>query len=113
MAPIYQRARALIMPTFFGPTNIPPLEAFSLGCPVAISKIYGMPEQVGNAALLFDPSSETEIAEIMYRLWTDDELCDTLARKGRVRATIWNRSTFQERFEEILNCITDNVHQSQ
>ena len=113
MAPIYRRARALIMPTFFGPTNIPPLEAFSLGCPVAGSKIYGMPEQVGDAALLFDPSNETEMAETMYRLWTDDGLCDTLSRKGRERAAIWNRDTFQKRFAEIVNCITGNENQSQ
>ena len=107
MAPIYRRARALIMPTFFGPTNIPPLEAFSLGCPVAVSNIYGMPEQVGDAALLCDPSSETEMAEAMYRLWTDDGLCNALSRKGRERAAVWNRDTFQKRFEEIVNRITE------
>ena len=113
MASIYRRARALIMPTFFGPTNIPPLEAFSLGCPVAVSNIYGMPEQVGNAALLFDPSSETEMAEVMHRLWTDEELCKTLSRKGKERAATWNKVGFQKRFEAILNSLTtkNNRHQ--
>jgi len=106
MAPLYRRARALIMPTFFGPTNIPPLEAFFLGCPVAISNVYGTPEQIGDAGLLFDPSSETEIAETMYRLWTDDGLCGTLSRKGRERAAIWNRDSFQRRFDEIVNSLT-------
>jgi len=106
IASIYRRATALIMPTFFGPTNIPPLEAFSLGCPVAVSNIYGMPEQVGDAALLFNPSSETEIATVMYRLWTDEELCDTLSRKGKERAAIWNKGSFQKRFGAILNSLT-------
>ncbi|MBI4680616.1 MAG: glycosyltransferase family 4 protein [Nitrospirae bacterium] len=32
MPELYRRARALVMPTFFGPTNIPPLEAFVVGC---------------------------------------------------------------------------------
>jgi glycosyltransferase involved in cell wall biosynthesis len=41
----YRNARALVMPTFFGPTNIPPLEAIALGCPVAVSDIYGMRDQ--------------------------------------------------------------------
>jgi len=107
MSSIYRRARALIMPTFFGPTNIPPLEAFFLACPVAISNIYGMPAQVGDAALLFDPASEAEMADTMYRLWTDDELCDTLSKKGRERADIWNRNIFQKRFEDIVNLITE------
>ena len=30
----YRRAHSLVMPTFIDPTNIPPLEALSLGCPV-------------------------------------------------------------------------------
>jgi glycosyltransferase involved in cell wall biosynthesis len=106
MTAIYRRARALIMPTYFGPTNIPPLEAFSLGCPVAVSRIYGMPEQVGDAALLFDPSSDTEIAEIIYRLWTDDELCNTLSRKGRERAAIWDKNAFEKQFAKIVSSIT-------
>src|SRR5207248_2446916 len=51
---LYLRARAIVMPTHFGPTNIPPLEAIALKCPVAVSNIYGMPEQLGDAALYFD-----------------------------------------------------------
>lgn len=108
MVTIYRRARALIMPTYFGPTNIPPLEAFALGCPVAVSNIYGMPAQVGDAALLFDPADETEMAQVMHRLWTDDELCDTLSRKGRERAAVWTRDAFQKGFAEIVDKVTGN-----
>ncbi len=102
MVSIYRRARALIMPTYFGPTNIPPLEAFALGCPVAISNIYGIPEQVGDAALLFDPANMREIADVMYRLWTDDSLCFSLSEKGRKRAALWNNVSFQRRFADII-----------
>mgnify|MGYP000562024811 CR=1 FL=1 len=38
----YKKARCLIMPTYFGPTNIPPLEAIAIGCPVGISDIYAI-----------------------------------------------------------------------
>lgn len=31
---MYLKSIALVMPTYFGPTNIPPIEAFSLGVPV-------------------------------------------------------------------------------
>jgi glycosyltransferase involved in cell wall biosynthesis len=94
MPGIYQRARALVMPTFLGPTNIPPLEAFALGCPVATSRIYGIPEQVGDAALLFDPNSVAEIADTLEQLWTNDELCATLAERGRHRAAQWGATEF-------------------
>lgn len=36
----YRSAFALVMPTYFGPSNYPPLEAFSYGCPV-IYNLFG------------------------------------------------------------------------
>lgn len=99
---LYRRARALVMPTFFGPTNIPQLEAFVLGCPVATSNIYGIPEQVGNAALLFDPKSVDEIAACISRLWMDDNLCEELAERGKQRALEWGPEQFNKQVLEIV-----------
>ena len=48
---IYKNATALIMPSFGGPTNIPPLEAIFSSCAVGVSRIYGMPEQLQDASL--------------------------------------------------------------
>ena len=45
MSALYAGAVALVMPTFFGPTNIPVLEAWSFGCPVLTSDIRGIREQ--------------------------------------------------------------------
>ena len=98
----YRRARALVMPTYFGPTNIPPLEAMALGCPVAVSKIYGMPEQVGDAALMFDPKSEEEISDAILRLWMDDKLCNDLSVKGKARDRNWRQSHFNAVLADIL-----------
>jgi len=102
---IYRRARAMVMPTFFGPTNIPPLEAFALGCPVAISNIYGMPEQVGNAALLFDPNKMEEIANAVFLLWTNDMLCQQLRELGKKRASKWGQHEFNERLLHIIQIV--------
>lgn len=102
MGTLYRRARAMIMPTFFGPTNIPPLEAMALGCPVAVSRIYGMPEQLGDAAIYFDPFSVEEIADVIERVWTNDQLCADLARKGRARSSQWTHADFGHRLEEII-----------
>ncbi|MGK2961679.1 MAG: glycosyltransferase family 4 protein [Gemmatimonadaceae bacterium] len=106
MAAFYSRARALVMPTYFGPTNIPQLEAFALGCPVATSRIYGIPDQVGDAAILFDPGSVDEIYTCMTRLWTNDSLCADLAARGREHAARWGPPQFQERFREIVGALT-------
>ncbi len=107
MPEFYRRARAMVMPTYYGPTNVPPLEAFAAGCPVAISGIYGMPEQAGGAALHFNPDAVAEIAACIRRLWTDDRLCAELAAKGRQRAADWGQAQFNERFREIVEEVVD------
>ena len=105
MPELYRRAHALIMPTFFGPTNIPPLEAMAVGCPVAVSGNYAMPEQLGDAALYFDPLSVEEIAHAIQRLWEDNALCDELSRRGRLRSNQWTQAHFNERLQVIINRI--------
>ncbi len=105
MSALYRRARALIMPSVFGPTNIPQLEAFVAGCPVAVSGVYGVPDQVGDAALLFDPKSADEMAAAMTRLWTDDELCRTLVEKGKQRAATWGPEQFRAKFRQIVRSL--------
>ena len=106
MYALYRRARGLVMPSFFGPTNIPQLEAFVAGCPTAVSRVYGVPDQVGDAALLFDPKSVDEIAAAAERLWTDDALCASLAAKGRARADAWGPIQFSARLQEIVEALT-------
>jgi len=105
MFELYRRARGMVMPSFFGPTNIPQLEAFVAGCPVAVSGVYGVPEQVGDAALLFDPKSVDEIADAAERLWVDDALCADLAEKGRLRAESWGPVQFSARLRTIVETL--------
>jgi glycosyltransferase involved in cell wall biosynthesis len=62
---LYENASAIVMPTYFGPTNIPPLEAWSLNVPLIYSA--HLVQQVGNAALLVDPDSARELASLMLQ----------------------------------------------
>lgn len=99
----YLRARALVMPTFLGPTNIPPLEALACGCPVAVSGIYAMPEQLGDAALYFDPHSVNDMASKMKQLWLDDLSCQLLKERGYKKTASWNLNQFAARLKYILD----------
>ena len=103
VAAFYKRARALVMPTFFGPTNIPPLEAFATGCPTATSDIYAAREQLGDAALFFDPRSVDQIRDCLVRLWADDALCAELGARGRRHAENWGPLQFNARLAEIIS----------
>ena len=86
---LYRNAFALTFVTFFGPDNLPPLEAFALGCPVVASKVSGAEEQLGDAALLVDPKDPQQIALAIKSLWDDLTLRQTLVQRGLERATKW------------------------
>ena len=102
MSALYAEARALIMPTFFGATNIPPLEAWALGCPVLTSDIRGIRQQAGGAAVLVDPRCVESIAQGIYKLWTDDELCRVLIEKGARRAASFTLDDYCDRLADII-----------
>ena len=102
VAPLYAGAVALVMPTFFGPTNIPVLEAWAVGCPVITSDIRGIREQTGDAAMLVDPRSTESIAEGIARVWRDEALRRRLVDAGLARLATWDRAAFANRLEEVL-----------
>lgn len=102
---LYKHARALAMPTFAGPTNIPPLEALAVGCPMMLSNNFAMSEQAGNAALYFNPESTDEIADCMEKLWIDDELRTRLIANGAIQRDKWGIDQFQQRLKEIIDSV--------
>jgi glycosyltransferase involved in cell wall biosynthesis len=86
---LYQGAFALTFMSFGGPDNIPPLEAFALGCPVVASNVSGAQEQLGDAALIVDPADDRAIAEAIKSLHDDPDLRAQLIHKGYRRGTQW------------------------
>ena len=86
---LYQNAFALTYPSFFGPDNIPPMEAFALGCPVIAANVPGADEQMGDAALFFDPASEQQLAARVRELHSNPGLRETLIRRGQERSRQW------------------------
>ncbi len=83
MSALYSAAVGLVMPTFFGPTNIPVLEAFAVGCPVVTSDIRGIREQTDGGAILVDPRNPEAIADGLRRLLTSNDMRTGLIRRGR------------------------------
>ncbi len=100
---IYKKATALIMPTFGGPTNIPPLEAIFSSCAVGVSRVYGMPEQLLDASLYFDPNSVKEIAEVIKILWNEEEKRSELIKNGNKLKEKYTIESHKERLTNILN----------
>lgn len=91
---LYRGALALVYPTYFGPENLPPLEAFALGCPVIASDVSGAAEQLGDAAILVPPADHRAIAAAIARLVQEPGLRGQLIDRGRARAARSTPETF-------------------
>jgi len=102
MSALYAEAVGLVMPTFFGPTNIPIVEAWQLGCPVITSDIRGIREQVGDAGLLVEPRSVEAIAEGMRQVWEDGTLRTDLAQRGARRLAQYSRQDYCAQLVDII-----------
>lgn len=103
MSFLYKNAKALVMPTFFGPTNIPILEAWSLKCPAVTSDIRGVKDQAGEAALLVDPKSVESIADGIKKIWTDDKLRSKLTKLGKARLALFTQEDYNFRLKNIIH----------
>lgn len=79
---LYDGALALVFPTLYEGFGFPVVEAMHCGTPVIASTTSSLPELVGDAGLLVDPLDVNAIAEAMYRLDSDEALCDILRAKG-------------------------------
>ena len=77
---LYENAMALLMPTYFGPTNYPPLEAWAYGIPLIYS--VHLEEQAMDAAIYCDPDSVESIADCMLKIQTDVNLRSDLIKNG-------------------------------
>lgn len=102
MAALYKNAVAMVFPSLIGPTNIPPVEAMMMGCPLVCSNAYGMPEQVGDAALLFDPRDPTDIAEKIESIWSNAKIRETLIDNGLKKIAQYSQIEFNKKLENII-----------
>ncbi len=87
-------ATAFVFPSLYEGFGLPPLEAMACGTPVLCSDRSSLPEVVGDAALLFDPTDEEAIRAAMRRIWADEALRAELRRRGLERAKrfSWRRT---------------------
>ena len=82
---LYALASAFVLPSFEEGFGLPVLDAMRRGVPVACSGVSALPEVAGDAALLFDPYADDEIARALRRLLEDRAFADELVARGRRR----------------------------
>jgi glycosyltransferase involved in cell wall biosynthesis len=98
LADLYRRAGALVFPSLYEGFGQPPLEAMASGCPVACSTGGSLPEVVGDAARLFDPRSEQDMAAALQDVLDAPE---EWARRGLERAKRFSWEACARGHEEV------------
>ena len=94
---LYKNATSLIMPTLMGPTNMPPLEAMALGCPIICSDLPGHREELGEAAIYVDAVNPDCIASAMKKMHNE--------RSEYVKRMLYHNNVSSFKFEYSLDCI--------
>lgn len=100
---LYQHARVLAYPSLFGPENLPPLEAFALGCPVVCANYPGALEQLGDAAVLVDALDVNAWVGALERVLVDEGERQKLVERGRRRACDLSAEHYVTAVLEFLN----------
>jgi glycosyltransferase involved in cell wall biosynthesis len=103
IAGLYQNAVAMVMPTYTGPENIPPLEAVAVGCPVIYSDLPGCRALMGDAALYCDLSDPGSLAAHLASLIGDSMLRERLQKAGRQLATEMDHVDYNTRLLDALD----------
>jgi glycosyltransferase involved in cell wall biosynthesis len=83
---IYQGAKIFVLPSFYEGFGLPILEAMASGCPTISSNTSSMPEVVGDAGILINPSYPEEITQAIKKLLSDQTLYNQLKNKGEIQA---------------------------
>jgi glycosyltransferase involved in cell wall biosynthesis len=93
LASLYRSASVFIYPSLYEGFGIPPLEAMNFDCPVVCSDASSIPEVVGDAAELFDPSDPDSMRTAVERVASDEALRGTLVARGRdrIKQFSWER----------------------
>ncbi len=100
---LYEGALALVMPAYSGPTNLPPLEAVTLGCPVVYSDLPAFREQMGDAALYCDLADVSSLADHLAALVQDRALLDRLRAAGCKLAAEIAKIDYGERLQKVFD----------
>ncbi|MDO8638540.1 MAG: glycosyltransferase family 1 protein [Candidatus Daviesbacteria bacterium] len=82
----YNLATVYVQPSLYEGFGFPILQAFSCGCPVISSNAGALPEVVGDAGILFDPTNLNQLLSILTEVLDDKTVRQKLSKLGLERA---------------------------
>ena len=89
---LYAGATCFVFPSLYEGFGLPVLEAMAAGAPVVAARAGSIPEVAGDAAVLVDASTPSELVTAIETVLTDATFREGLIARGRARAAMfeWN-----------------------
>lgn len=106
---LYQHAEVFVYPSKYEGFGLVILEAMSYGLPVITSDNSSLPEAAGEAAILVDANSISQLSEAMREVCSDASLRESLISRGRHQAT---RFTWKDCATAMLKVYEDTARKS-
>src|SRR4029079_10892980 len=99
LATIYSAADCFAFTSLYEGFGLTPLEAMACGAPVVCSNKTSLPEVVGDAGLLVDPTDTSALSAAILRVLTSPETAQELRARGFAKAQSfgWERAALQTR----------------
>lgn len=93
----YRHAKLFVYPTWAEGFGMPVIEAMASGVPVITSNLTSLPEVVGDAGILVDPSNILEIKKAMEKILPSETVAKGLSVRGAIQADKfqWSASAHQ------------------
>ncbi|MCT7982337.1 glycosyltransferase [Laspinema sp. A4] len=86
LAALYSGALVFVYPSFYEGFGLPPLEAMQCGVPVITSNTSSLPEVVGDAGIMMDPTDIEGLSQAILTLYNQPDLRQAMSFKSLEQA---------------------------
>jgi glycosyltransferase involved in cell wall biosynthesis len=87
---LYNGATVHVHPSFYEGFGLTPLEAMACATPTIVSNVSSLPEVVGDAGLIVEPTDVEALAMAIWKVISQPDLRDELRAKGLKRAALFS-----------------------
>ncbi len=90
LSALHTGAIALLLPSAAEGFGLPAVEAAACGAPVIATLESPLPELLEGGGIFVEPGNDEQLADALWRLWSDSDLQTGMGQQARLRATAMN-----------------------